>query len=380
MLRRTTHGPGARLSSLVMRPFLIGILAGIAAFAQSGTPTGLLIGLRRDFSVRGSAPAPPPSSYRTVWIAPDGEGGKLNHTAVSKVLLIARIDGWWRLGVTRFSLKQPNSAVETDVLWAAPMSEKPWVEGHKPEAEPDCESSSTTRILFAGPSHVSVDRTGTGMCKSTAHPWAYEQVATFPIEALSQPEPKPPARLSATEFSTMFYDAEAAALEKAAPAALARVKQKDLRECLEQTPQPGSWAVVRRPGKWSVRGRLSHGAEVCRGSSIDFDVPVPAPVSMTGSSLEPMFNVKTEIPGALDWAMSPGRNLLAVMLPGKLQIFQVEAGKPAKPEILSVPLEPGESLVGIQWALGRTVERWSKEVASQIAPPAKPAAPARKKQ
>ena len=55
--------------------------------------------------------------------------------------------------------------------------------------------------------------------------------------------------------------------------------------------------------------------------------------------------VKTEVPGAVDWMMSPVRNMIAVVVPRRILVFQVDGGKIVKPEAMSVALEVGESVV-----------------------------------
>ena len=64
---------------------------------------------------------------------------------------------------------------------------------------------------------------------------------------------------------------------------------------------------------------------------------------------------------AKDWMFSPNKDLMVQIVGSKLELYKVWGGKP-RGLVSSISLKQGEAVVMAQWAVGKGLMRWSKEV------------------
>jgi hypothetical protein len=343
-------------------PILLAVMAGslaLVALAQSEPPvsSGLLLGLRGE---RGGV-----SSYRTLWIAP--ARGQLKLVAEGKDVLVARSSGWWRVSQGRWQAGSGDWVYDIDAPWAVPATEKPWVGAIKFDTDAEkCNSTGRVSILFIGADHISLETDQGGYCEGAAHPWQSNNLSTYPLEAFrSAPEGwgglgGTPDR--ALKFQSVFSSQSGTLLD--AGRAFYTKQNADLRDRLAEQPEDSSWGLVRRAGNWVVRGRLNYSSEAARGSFADFDVPVTAPASLTGpwGAGFDLAEIKNDVSDATDFVFSPARDVLAVVRASVLRVEHVWGGKPARKLALTIPLQRGESIVLAQWAVGKGLDRWQRDV------------------
>jgi hypothetical protein len=343
---------------------MVGSLA-LVALAQSEPPatSGLLLGLRGE---RDGV-----TTYRTLWIAP--QGGSLKLAARGENLLVARSSGWWRVGQGRYRNGSGDWVYDIDAPWAVPATQKPWVGGlkFKPD-EQKCGSDARSSILFVGSDQIALETDQSGYCEGAAHPWQWNGLNTYPLEAFRR-APKDwndlgGARDQALKFQTIFPRQPGALLE--AGRAFYAKQNADLRDRLAEQPEDASWGLVRRAGNWVVRGRLNYSSEAARGSFADFDAPVTAPPALTGPFGEgfSLSEIRNDAPDATDFVLSPARDVLAVVRPSSLRVEHVWGGKPARKLALSIPLQRGESIVLAQWAVGKGLDRWRGDIPKLLKP------------
>lgn len=347
-----------------LKPIWLMVMAGSFAFAlaqsEPAVTSGLLLGLRAEKNGL--------SAYRTLWIAPSR--GKIT-VSYGKDLLVARPNGWWRVGVGRYRAGSGDWTLDLDAPWAVPASEKPWVQGLKfKPGEDRCGSSSRQTILFVGAQYISLESDEGGYCQGAAHPSQWNGLSTYSLEVFRNVPKEWPALGGgpdrAVKFQAIFAGQPSALVD--AGLALYAKQDAEWQDRLADHPEDRSWGLVRRAGTWVVRGRLNYSAEAARGSFKDFDVPVSAPMNMTGPFGQgfELGELQAGLPDAKDFVFSPARDLLVIVRPSSLRVEHVWGGKPARKLALSIPLEPGESIVMAQWATGRGLERWQKDASALL--------------
>lgn len=329
----------------------------LTATAQNTQPTmsGFLLGLRTDNLKTGR------SSYRTLWIAPSNAkdtGAKLQSQAPG--ILVARDDGWWRVGVARESI----GAGGIDVIFAHPAS-KPGLKDlkHAPEvncsqAEYDGNFNYTETILYVGAKYISHEKRARAL-KPCSHYAAYNalEVNEFTQLQFNPGDHKPfmvsftPENIKLSSFGQEASDAQNSAWLNGINALS---EAEGVKVVNQKKPEDDNWGVVRRTGGWMIRAGLSSLLE--RYVTVDV---LPETLQAVVGAFDP------EIPyqvTAKDWMFSPNKDLMAVMKANTLELYKVWGGKPSVVKISSLTLNPNEAVVMVQWAVGDGLKRWIKEV------------------
>jgi hypothetical protein len=332
------------ISSLMMLAF-----AGLAQ-AQSG----LLLGLRST-----------KNEYRTLYLSP--AGGKW--AVLERPDLIApRRDGFWRVGMSRLKTGSGDWVNEYDTLWAHRIGQPNWFTEYRrevlnqPEPKPGERSNEDSRytILFVGQDIISTEFVGDGYGEGAAHPWTVNSLGAYRIDTVAKP-----AGTAGSSLTLAIADAlpDAAKVFKTTGEAFHKTLSEPDR--VVTTPNETDWAIVRRQGRWVLRGRLNYANEAVRGSFEDFSVPYTLPRAMVGPDTlrVPWNTVKTRIPAALDAFSSPNGDVLGVLTRTTLTLYAVRNGS-FGPAVFSRTLRAGEATVMIHWALGNSVNRWQREISA----------------
>jgi hypothetical protein len=330
------------------------LLAAIAQNTQA-TMSGLLLGLRQDNPKTGR------SSYRTLWIASSTSkdvGAKLQAQAPG--ILVARDDGWWRVGVARETI----GAGGIDVIFAHPAS-KPGLKDlkHAPvvncsEEEYDANFDYSETILFVGSKYISHEKRARAL-KPCSHYGSYNalEVNEFSQLQFDPGDHKPftvsftPENIKLSSFGQETIDAQNSAWLNGINA----LSEADSAKVADQKkPEDDNWGVVRRAGSWMLRTGLNSSLE----KYVTLDV-APETLQAVVGAPEP------EIPyqvSAKDWVFSPNKDLMAILKPGTCDLYKVWGGKPSVGKISSIVLKPNEAVIMAQWAVGDGLKRWIKEV------------------
>ncbi|KEH89155.1 hypothetical protein [Clostridium novyi] len=141
-------------------------------------------------------------------------------------------------------------------------------------------------------------------------------------------------------------------------------KRKDL----NPDPDDKSFGVIRKNGKWVLKGRLYYFYENHIESSPktheDFDIPIIPPKELIGYDLLfPNWNIiKKKIPDALDAYSSPDKNFVVVLTNSKVLIYNIINNDLASSPIETLNLRKNEVAVMSQWATGSYVNTWDDQM------------------
>jgi hypothetical protein len=121
------------------------------------------------------------------------------------------------------------------------------------------------------------------------------------------------------------------------------------------------WLIERRAGRWQARTFFQPGLADCMYTN---EIQQLLPLAATGHDtlVMPWTSIVAAVPQATDAFSSPAADMLVVVAPGELQIFEVRRRSLGQ-KLVTVP---AGQVVMIQWALGRNVARWTTAL-SQIA-------------
>lgn len=154
------------------------------------------------------------------------------------------------------------------------------------------------------------------------------------------------------------------------------VREKELSACIQpdnqddfrdedflRNAQESTFGLKREKQKWVYSWDLGYAVTALRGYHTECPVSVLPPASIVGSSeLFPEWKkIKSAYPAATDVFSSPSRDMLLIVVPGKLLVTSVLNGKIGEP-LARINLVEGPVMV--QWAVGKFVDAWTKELAS----------------
>lgn len=329
----------------------------LAALAQNtvATNSGLLLGLRHDDPKTGR------SSYRTLWIAPNTKKDLgVTLQAQSPGILVARDDGWWRVGVARETI----GAGGIDVIFAHPTS-KPGLKNlvHVPvgnciEGDYDSNFNYSELILFVGAKYISHEKRARALAPCNQY-GSYNalEVNEFSQLQFSSDSHEPfsvnfsPENIKLSSFGQEAQDAHTSAwlngVNSLGNEALVKIGD-------QKKPEDDNWGMVRGFGGWGLRTGIVSTLE----AYVDVDV-LPETLETLVGKPEPELPYSVT---AKDWMFSPNKDLMALVNANKLELYKVWGAKPSVKLLVSLPLRPNEAVVMVQWAVGKGLERWVKEV------------------
>ncbi len=323
------------------------LLVGLLAAGCERERAGLLLGLRRDEPGEGPS-EPPRTAYRTLWIAPAGDGTGVRVAGEWPGLVVPRGDAAYRIEVRRSGFYRSYY----DHPWIAPAGAgadagEPLAVGPLLEFEPgeeprgSCGIRHHARILFASPDLLATEWEVEDCLGREAVPYDQLRVVGLPDGGAK--------RLAAVLGEAGAQQFTLAAGRLGTPS------------CIEPAPDDRNWGLVRRRGQWVVRGRLGGPRGwACRHRAVDFDVPVTPAAVVGHDALWPAWEtLARSAPGLIDAYAAPGRDLLVLLTRTELLVHRPRGDEPGEP-VARKPLLDGEAPVMVQWATGSTVRRWER--------------------
>jgi hypothetical protein len=355
----------ARLAALIIAGGPV-----LAPLSAVSTPPamGVLVGLMSDQSTAFEPKAP---TFRTLWLAPDH--GKYRVISESRELLVPRRNGFWRVGVQETCVQEPQeggvSLNRRDYLWAAPLGRAPRVSIERAERVPPCRREPVVcagedrhiGIKFVWPNYISLTNTAEYGCG--AHPDADVVLAVRSLDDVAG---------RGKTFEEIVGSRDREAFQRA----FDRSKEQHLKEwasspCEVQERDDQNWIITRFGGRWHATGR-GNSHRLC-GYGFDFEIDVDLPRGVVGSHGGERFFAERNgrLPGLdpdlNDVHESPDRSLFLAItefsgssLGHEVLLFESEATTAPTQPLLHVPLGLTESVVMVEWASGRNVERWSE--------------------
>ncbi|AEB77093.1 hypothetical protein [Clostridium botulinum] len=144
------------------------------------------------------------------------------------------------------------------------------------------------------------------------------------------------------------------------------------RNKLNPTPCDKFFGVMRKNGKWILRGRLEYFygffGESPLANFADFDIPIIPPKELIGYDLLfPNWNIiKKKVPDALDAYSSPDKNFVVVLTHSKILIYDIINGDLNNTPLKTVNLKNNEEVIMSQWATGSYVKTWDDQMRKLI--------------
>ena len=314
---------------------------------------------------------------QTIWIAP--VNGKMQVIAANDYV-IPRRDGFWRVRVQFKELppNQPGAGAAQDEqgtsnapswLWAVPLKKGKdaiaWQEtppGKKDGGDANAQEQEQTEqdsqameesppqrneLQFLSPDYMSL-HTVTGEYS--------ERYSILTIED-TPANNGGMAALRVIEYDPPISEAQ---------------RKKDLQACVDPNDELSTedfltgateigYGIVRARGSWSYTWLLGYDGGVARGYHTGCYVSVVPPKSMVGyNEVYPAWDaIKDAFPDAEDVFSSPSHDMILVLYENRLMAAPVQGGKVgramARLEVIGKP-------VMVQWALGKYVDVWTKEL------------------
>lgn len=310
---------------------------------------------------------------QTLWIAP--VNGNMQVIAANDYV-IPRKDGFWRVRVPFKELppNQPSAGVAQDEegtsnapswLWAVPLRKGKdavaWEEtrvGKKDGADAQAQTEEDSQAMeespperieleFLSPDYLSL-HTITGEYS--------ERYSILKIEDT-------PAENGGVEALHVIEDD---------PPISEAQRKKDLKACVDANDELStedfltgatevSFGIVRARGSWSYTWLLGYDGGAARGYHTGCYVSVVPPKSMVGyNEIYPAWDaIKDAFPEAEDVFSSPSHDMILVLYENRLMAAPVHGGKVGR---ATARLEVVGKPVMVQWALGRYVDAWTKEL------------------
>lgn len=318
-------------------------LALLSALPALSEESGLLLGLQQSVRTPNQPQSYSPEDeyrYFTVWIYPSGQTYKY---ARGPEVLVPRDDGFWQVGVDRYTL---GDWVE-DVPYAHPVGAPAKTKPQEPAAT---NGHTSKQITYVGPKGMSLLTHSHGYSEGAAHPWNNWNFETVDLDNLDR----------SLNIQSVLGQAGERAQQSGLRDYLAFNSQR--KKALESSVRTNGWGVVRDSASWSLLGFVGHSSEVYRGSYALFKLPtsLPKEISAHDTLSLPWEEVKRKIPGALDAFQGPEGSPLVIVTLQYLHVFE----GPGEPRpTLTVDLGAPTEAVMAEWAVGSpNVRRWTKAV------------------
>lgn len=339
-----------------------------AAIPASAQSSGILLGVRlRGIAEEGSA-----SRYQTLWIV-RSDDRPLRATLPD--LVVPRSSGFWRAGVAgTCSDSSGPEGWRIDRIWKVRATVRPAVEGGCPITEASvlnwrgvvrdsadradttgvvC-AIKTTEILFVTGEHIGARTTSSQTEECEPRGSRYEVTPT--ITKWGRDSALSLGQIVGAGADSAFARAARAATLSASDECeflVTEGRQESTAESIDD------WFVARDRGRWRA-----FAYDHVYGSECDFEsgIDLPLPSSFTGhDSLRPSWRaISLAVPAATDAFASPSGDLVVVVSPDSLSAFESDGVRLGR-RLLAIPLSH-ERVVMAQWAVGRHVVRWDREI------------------
>lgn len=315
--------------------------------------SGLLLGIRTPASKTDKAENPDEPeefNYRTLWIA--SVNRELHPVLEADDIFLPRMSGFWKVEVK----KTVEAKRIEDILLAYSISDinsrYQFIASLNPNFWNDREGILHKKILYVGNDYISVENSGKGKIKSSAESWQESRLQTLPVDKISNTD--------GVKISDIAGEDGKLAIENALEGLLSSSNAKGIKETgLEK--QEESFALFRKTGHWSIKGRLNFEKNDLVSFS-DYNINLIPPAELVAYDVLhlPWTYFKDKIPNAIDAYTSPNKDIAVVLTRDQLFIYAINAGGLAESPLKKIRLEEGDSVVMAEWALADYMESWEK--------------------
>ncbi|KPV58181.1 hypothetical protein QJ48_17890 [Paenibacillus sp. A3] len=330
---------------------------------EASVRSALLIGLRSDAPAAENPQAP--STYRTVLIAPDRN--RLQKTAEGEGILMPYKLDFWKIGNER----KATGSQETYTLTAHLASVKPKTSGSADRRNPAQPVVRSEKLMFAGNRYVAVTQTTAAKTSAAQSPAPQDYVWVKELEQLASGR-QVPAPLSEPHVAlrSVFAAAAVPVLKELKPAPPSAGLGHGEPAAADLSGE--SWTIARKQGKWTAQLASYDGTANGAAEGMTYrlrEVPLALPPSVVSHDelAVPWRDIVRVQPGAVDAFSSPNRDMVAIVTEQNIIIYPY-ADQWIPIPLMTLPLQPKESVVMIQWAMGSYVELWKRQVKTYLQP------------
>ena len=320
-----------------------------------------------------------PAGYETLWIVRDAS--RPLHATIPD-LLVPRADGWWRLGTTPICSTGGPESESMDVLWRVrrdstpviseichevPRGELPLPIYGEDSAAADSArrelvrcSWSKIQIKFVSPEYLAVgEQSGqTEECEPRGGRWYQSYyVSRFNGDSSLALAELSSVRVDSIGRLALTSDARVLAKDEVCANVVAGFDATELLEI------GATWYPSRAAGRWMPVLVEQLGTGDCQ---LEPEVDVALDKALTGHDvLRPSWTVLAkQVKGLEDAFSSPSGDLVIVRVADSLFVH-LDGGAKLGRRVAALPFS-GRQIVMLQWATGRNVARWDREIEAMV--------------
>jgi|GEM_PF-1275613 len=328
-------------SSEIQRQLSSGILLGLKSYENKGNNIKIPI-------------------YRTLWINLGSYSEKPTIDVIPR-LVVPRKSGFWFVDVEN---KLKISHFESSIS-VYPINKNIKQKSQESGIINGVQAYTGVDILFIGNDYISLELNGSKF-NSNAYNFNTNFLRLYALDTINSKNSSP------IIISNLLGEDAIKALNQGAAAYLTSVNFNE-RQKLEQNPSNYSFGIIRRDGKWVLRGRLNELNTLSEKSSKynnpgDFDIPIILTKDIVAyDSLYPSWSViKEMVPEAIDAYSSPNRHYVIVITRTSLIVYNVTDGRLGSSPLLTFNLNSKENIIMSQWSTGSYVRTWDEQMKKLI--------------
>lgn len=305
--------------------------------------SGLLLGIK-NVSSSGEY------TYRTLWI--ESIDKNIQPILETKDIFLPRKSGFSKVLSTNINTSKTKENII--VVDGSNGTSKGNVTKYNIDSEnwKNKEGKIAKNILYVGNDYISMEVSGSGTIKGTSSTWQTDRFILKPLDNI--------ALTKGVKISDFYGSSGLSSITDARNNAINTLGQDGITP-LDNNIVEEDYGIFRKAGHWTLRGRLNY-EQNGEYSNNDYNINlIPSPKVIFFDNLYvPWTNVKDKIPDATDVFTSPNKDIAIILTANKLYIYSMDKGKLSSEPLKKITLEPGDTPVMDEWALGSYVESWDK--------------------
>ncbi|MEK8130939.1 hypothetical protein WMW72_23820 [Paenibacillus filicis] len=335
---------------------------------EAGVRSAVLVGLRTDVTIAGSPGYK--SEYRTLLIAP--EASRLQVTAEGSGILMPYKMDFWRLGEEYIPTAEGGSVARVTAKLAEPARQLPVPSRNAVTKSDLLIALQSEKLVFVGNRYVAMEQSVLakdvkGGLRNSNYVWVKDvpqlsAKATTPASAVaSSPLQQPHVKLQ-----DLYKTGVEPALRSITPV-LPAADRTNPKATLDTAGE--SWTVVRQQGRWVAQVASYETVAADEGARYklkNFPLDLPVEVVSHDQLVTDWADIKRVQPAAVDAYSSPNQDVVLVVTDRHLIVYPYQGALLSSP-LLTVELQPQESVIMAHWAIDPYIDPWKKKVSTLLA-------------
>lgn len=306
--------------------------------------SGVLIGLRDDNPIKDSTSIKNQgSNYRTIWIP--SKNRKILNVLQLENLFLPRIDGFWRVGVNRYIIKE--NSFKDEVFAYNKQDENNIISSEYNKNEANIHK----KIVFAGNNYLCMEY------KKIQGNNSNDFYKVLPVHATKN--------IRGVKISDIFGEEGKKAIKNSSEAFLASQDKSNIKN-IERKPSEENFSLSRNNGYWIVKGRLND-KDPTGYDYKDYNINInPSNKMVNFNTFYLSWNgVKSRVPDAIDAYTSPNRDIVLIISKDNIKVYEMKGNELGSKPLYKIPINKDESIIMAEWATGDYLEKWNKEIGNE---------------